>query len=176
MGVTNKEIDLMIEFILGDITEQEFLKNYPINLQEDKTYLLNLIKEKIKKKDANNLSIVLDTIALLNMYKDYDRQLFYKKIIKEEWHEMHRDLINLLDKIEENEEYFIEPLSRVYSYYKGGIENLMNPIWNTCLWSLYKIRTKRAMHVIEAHCNSKYEYIKKTSNKIMEESIEVSVG
>ncbi|MEN7547395.1 hypothetical protein AAG747_05730 [Rapidithrix thailandica] len=163
--VSEIEMALLEQFAFGEIGEQDFIESYPVNLLNNKNYLINLIEVMIKNKDADNLSLLLDVIASLSLYKDYDIQSVYRKLIKVNWHQMHEELVDSLDKSAVNEDYFIYVLNSLYDYHKDGVEDFMVPIWSKCLWSLYKIKTRKSIDMIKQYVNSEYEYLRETSKK-----------
>jgi hypothetical protein len=144
-----------------------FLNSYPINLTQEKSYLTNLINATTKEKDGENLDLLLDAIAALELYNDFDYQSAYRKLIKENWHRMHENLVDSLDKTTFNEDCFIHVLNQTYDYYADGVEDFMVPIWSKCLWSLYRIGSQKGSDVIQQFSNSEYDYLKNTANALL---------
>ena len=165
--VKEGELQLLEEFAYGELEKQDFLTQYPVNLLEKKGYLLNLIVVYTEEKDSDNLELLLDATAMLEIYEDVDFQSKYRELLKEDWHKMHESLIDSLDKTLSNEDSFIYMLDCVLSYYSDGVDDFMVPIWNKCLWSLYEIKSEKGMAVIRQFVDSDYESLHNTAKKII---------
>lgn len=165
--VDKNEMKLLEAFSFGEIEEGEFLRSFPVNLVENKDYLITLVNEAWKDKDEDDLTTLLDVIAMLDFYEGFDLQGVYRELLFENWHRMHEELIDSLDKKVENEGAFISVLNTEFEYYKGGEEDFMVPIWSKCLWSLYAIHSKSAIDEISKYQDSKFEYLRETSKKLM---------
>ena len=165
--VNDEELKLLEQLAFGDISERDFLNSYPINLTQEKSYLTNLINATTKEKDGENLDLLLDAIASLELYKDFDYQSAYRKLIKENWHRMHENLVDSLDKTAPNEDCFIHVLNQTYDYYADGVEDFMVPIWSKCLWSLYEVKSEKSIETIKQHVDSEYIYLKETAKDLL---------
>lgn len=161
------ELKLLEQLAFGEITEEQFLKDYPVNLEQDKKHLISLINTATKEKDGENLDLLLEVIASLEIYEDFDFQSKYRDLIKENWHRMHEELVDSLDKTEINEDCFIHVLNQTYDYHADGVEDFMVPIWSKCLWALYKIGTKKGLKEIQKFSTSKYDYLKSTVDNLL---------
>lgn len=165
--LTEKEINLIDDLMLNEISESEFYNNYPINLREDKEYFLNQMHKSIQEKKSESLSSSLDAMALLEEYKTIDHQEIYKKLILQNWHNLHEELVDSIEKKSSNEDLFYHVLNQVYEYHKGSVEDFMVPIWNKCLWSLYKIGNEKAINYIKEFSNSEYKYLRGTAKDLL---------
>lgn len=160
-------MSLLEKLVVDEITEQDFLRTYPVDLTKNKSYLIDLSEEASKQKDEDTLSLLLDVIATLEIYRGVDLQSIYRKLIQEDWHKMHEELVDSLDKSERNEGTFISVLNTTYAYHSHGVEDFMVPIWSKCLWNLYAIRSERAINTIRAYSQSEYEYLRETAQKLI---------
>lgn len=165
--INESELSLLEDFAYGELEEQEFLNGYPVDIKGNKDYLIGLVLFAKKEKDGDNLELLLDVIAMLEMYEDFDSQSMYRELIRENWHRMHESLVDSLDKELPNEDTFIYVLGEILDYHADGIEDFMVPIWNKCLWSLLKIRSVKGIEVIKRFVDSDYEDLRETARKLV---------
>lgn len=161
------ELKLLEQFAYSEMTDQEFLENYPVDILADKNYLIDLINTATKNEDGENLDLLLDIIVGLEIYKEFDYQSTYRELIKVNWHKMHENLVDSLDKTVPNEDSFTHVLNQVYDYHANGVEDFMVPIWSKCLWNLYAIASEKGIEIIKQYSDSEYEYLRETSKTLM---------
>ena len=165
--MSEKEIELLEQFAYGELDKENFLADYPIDLIKNRLYLVELINTATNEKDGENVDMLLDVIASLEMYEDFDFQGKYRELIKENWHTMHESLVDSLDATVINEESFIYVLNQVFQYHTDGVEDFMVPIWNKCLWNLYRIRSEKSIEVISQFIDSDFQGVRETVQKLL---------
>lgn len=165
--INENELELLEEFAFGDLEEQDFLFQYPIDLGANQGYLIDLMNAASERKDGENVDLLLEVIAMLDMYEDFDFQAKYRQLIREDWHRMHESLVDSLDKTSLNEDSFVYVLNKTFEYYTDGVEDFMVPIWNKCLWSLFRIKSDKGIGIIEQFVDSDYEDLSDTARKLV---------
>ena len=161
------EVRLLEQFAYAELGKEDFLRQYPIDLVNNRAYLVDLIVTTTKERDAENLETLPDVTALLGIYDDFDFQKKYRELIKEDWHRMHENLVDCLDPTIFNEESFIYVLSQIFPYHAHGVEDFMVPIWSKCLWQIYRIKSERGIKVISKYVNSDFQYLRETAKKLL---------
>lgn len=156
---------IIYDFIFDKIDENEFYRNFSVNLKENPDYFKNEWLEAIKSKNGNQIEIILDIEGCFDdrNYKDFYIP-YIRLIIEEKWHHLHEKFIDILRETPDvrNVDIYGGVLHTVYEYYKDEEELFMVPIWNKCIWALGKIGTPKAVKCIKEFRNSPYEWLRKT--------------
>lgn len=162
--LTEKDKTLILDLLSERIDKDTFYANASIDLNENS--IKQLLEDTYNRKDGEMLMYVILVLYLLELdILYYDTYLpIVKKLIEEDWHQQHEQLVEYLtEKVDmENTFIFCKILHTVYDYYKGEEEDFMVPIWNKCIWALGKIGTPKAVECIKEFRNSPYEWVRKT--------------
>lgn len=98
--MTIEEKQLINEYLAGNLTKENLLKKYPINLIEDKAYILSSLEYAYKNKNADDVGY---TLSLLIFDADFNKTDKYVeilcKLLYEDWHFSHEDIVSLLQGI-----------------------------------------------------------------------------
>ena len=98
--MTSQEKKLITDFNFGVLSKEEFLKKYPVDVVNDKDYILLSIAEANNKKSAEDLEFALFLILFNNdvIYRTGFDELICK-LLKEDWHYKHEELVLILQKL-----------------------------------------------------------------------------
>ena len=95
--MTFEEKQIINEFYFNRITEDEFLKFYPVNFCEDKRYIFQSTQAVHKNKNTDELDLVLTLINLgiCDINTDEFIELLCL-LLKEKWHKQHENISSIL--------------------------------------------------------------------------------
>jgi hypothetical protein len=91
------ERNLIKNLISGGISKQDFIRQYPVDFDSDKNYVLNGLKDALSKKTSEDVE---DFLSLVTFDKGWNTNPKYANIfcelLGESWHYQHEDLVSLL--------------------------------------------------------------------------------
>lgn len=170
--ITKEEEKLIYDLILNKLDEEQFYEFYPIDLKKDKEYFWNELNYSIVKNDPEKIEICFDIIEYLydDELSEVKLQTLYKKaiLVKCSYHLIER-LVDSLEKTPSTIKYFVHVLNQNYleDQSKENTETFMVPIWNKCLWALFKINTDETRKIISEYESSQFADINDTVNTLI---------
>lgn len=154
-------------FLTGFINWNHPLSEYFNDFQKKKKLytheLLSKLEEAIILKDA-----VLIEYLVIIIFEDGPDKLFSKvlcKLLSEEWHYTHEDIVSLLEEIKDPET--IECIYQATFREAGFDDDDVRPLTVKCLRALYAINTPEALEKIKLFSTSKNTHVKDTVSLLL---------
>jgi hypothetical protein len=161
--MNNIEKKMILKLARREISKEDFLKEYPVDLIQYPLYFRDVLKTALLKKNPDDIEYTL--IAAFYIGSLYQYTSISRKLLLEDWHNQHENLVDILSSIvdEKNAKYFYQVLNSKYEYITN-VEDFLVPVWVKCIWALGKIGTKEAKDYLEKFIDSPYEKIRKAVN------------
>jgi hypothetical protein len=96
--MTKKEKKLILDFSLTTITKDDFLTQYPMDLNRVNNYVLETLEQAYLDKNGDDVEYALLLGFSFNVFSD-DFVDILCKIIIEKWHNKHEDIALILQKL-----------------------------------------------------------------------------
>jgi hypothetical protein len=96
----NKEKELILKLALNELTTNDFMHQYPVNLGDHKDYVLKVLESSLISKDSDDVTYALLLGFSIDAFSQgYSRILC--KLLLEGWHYKHEDIILILQKLKD---------------------------------------------------------------------------
>jgi hypothetical protein len=110
--MTNTEKQLIMSFALEEITKEDFLKRFPVDLMKENNYILSELLRAFDAKDEDLIEYAIKILHLDDFTRSDKYVDVFNKLLLVDWHERHEDIAALLKGIK-------SPKS-VYALYKAA--------------------------------------------------------
>ncbi len=95
--MNSKEKELIKNFILGNLSRDTFIKLYPVNLAENKNYILDGLENAFDEKNPENVEYFISLISFDENWNITPKYVdVFCKLLLESWHYQHENLVSLL--------------------------------------------------------------------------------
>ncbi len=160
--ITEQEKKLILDLALGKISKDLFLKQYPVDLKNDRSYVLKLFEIAYEQKNAD----VLEYALLIQGYFDEPKDkiiTIWRKCLTENWHHLHEHFVDLLS-------YYKNPID-IDLFYQISLTKFdyrdydeSESLAVKCIWVLGNIGNQKAI--------DKLKLLTKSDNQIIKENAE----
>ncbi len=158
--MTNNDKELIVNFTLGKITKEDFLKKFPVNIENNINYILTLLQDGMKIKNASDIEHAL----LLAFHFGYS-EIFTPTLcdlIVEDWHFQHENIAIMLKKLKSP--------SSVDCLYKTALTKYQyldyddsQALSEKCIWALGSINTDASKNKLMVLASSDNPSIKRAA-------------
>ncbi|TDH23954.1 hypothetical protein EXU57_15790 [Segetibacter sp. 3557_3] len=147
------------------ISRAEFFKLFPVDLKKNHRFLLDVFEEAYHNKDTETIEYGLMLIGFLETPLRTYAPIF-KKLLKENWHQLHEMLLDLLVSMKD-----VENVEAIYQVvlYAGESFNVADyeTIAVKAIWGLSAIGSKEAWERIKTISeNTSSDYVKGEYEKV----------
>lgn len=95
--MTPTEKELIKDLVHGNITQESFLQQFPVNLKNDKNYILFALQKAYADMNAEDVEYSLSLLLLNEEYSQTDKYVdILSALLNEKWHYKHEDIAVLL--------------------------------------------------------------------------------
>lgn len=153
------EEKMILDLSLDNISKEEFIDNYPVNLIEKPSYFVQVLENALINRNSDDVELALMVAGYIDSIDMYLPVL--RKLLLEDWHNQHEIIVDILAGVKDPEDAkcFRHVLNCTYGH-DDDIEDFIVPLWIKCIWALGKINTSEAMEYLSAFKNSEYESVK----------------
>lgn len=100
--ITDNEKQFIKDFISGNIERNDLLRLYPINLNEDKDYILQGLNNAFARQNPEDVEYLLYLLPFDKELTKPGKYLdIFCKLLKVSWHYQHESLANLLQGLKD---------------------------------------------------------------------------
>ena len=98
--MTEEEKQIVNRFYFGQITKEEFLEQFPVDLNNEERYIYLSLKDSFDKKSKDDLELVLTLVVFSKrvVYTDEFVELLCL-LLKAHWHQQHENIVMMLQNI-----------------------------------------------------------------------------
>lgn len=166
--MTNEEKKIIMDFMLKNITKEDFLKLYPIDIKNNNTYILEALEDAYQKKNAEDVEYALLLGFSFGLSKNHVPILI--KLLSVDWHYKHEDIAQLLQN-------FKDPRS-IECLYKAALARYSYLDYDDsyalavkCIWALGDINTEQSKAKLKLLSQSTISTVKKAAKQQLERII-----
>ena len=166
--MNDNEKKLVMGLVLKSITKEEFLKEYPVDIQQDKQYVTKVLKDALIRKDPDDVEHAL----LLGFSFEFEEGVVpvLCELIVQDWHFKHEDMARLLQD-------FKRPDS-IESLYKTALMELDYLDYDDsyalavkCIWALGGIDTDSSRDKLRQLALSENQVVKEAAEHQLNRAI-----
>src|SRR4051794_23418077 len=98
--MTHEERQILSKLYFKQISRQQFLEQYPIDLKDNETHIFLVLKDAFDRQNKDDLNLAL-TLAIFGaniIYTDEFVEVLCH-ILKGKWHQRHEDIVSMLQVI-----------------------------------------------------------------------------
>ncbi len=158
--MTDDEKKLVMNLALKSITKEEFLRSYPVDVQQDNNYVFQLLEDSLHRKDSDDVEHAL----LLGFSFGFSEKVvpILCELIVQGWHCKHEDIASLLQKFKATQsiEYLYKTALAEYDYldYDDSYALAVK-----CIWALGGIDTDSSRERLKQLTLSKNQIVKEAA-------------
>lgn len=154
----DEEINSYLE---GQLSISEFLELLPPKTFSFADRLVSLLEKACVEKDSNKVELLIIAASADGVSNKYSE--IFCKLLKEEWHEKHEDIIMLLAEIKDPDT--VDCISALV-YHKMPWDDVdYSSLGLKCIWALGAIGNDKAIERLKELANSNVDYIKNIAEK-----------
>lgn len=145
--MNNIERELIKEFYLGKILQDEFIKRFPKNIDNDGIYIKQLLYSAYEEKNPEDIEYILGVAGVFDLIQDNYIEILCK-LLASDWHYMHEDIARYLQRIksEESIEVLYKTVFTKFDYLE--YDNSYS-LARKCMWALGDICTNQAIQKLK---------------------------
>lgn len=158
---------ILIDKLIGEgITDQQFLKEFPVDILSNLDYFKNLLEVAYDEKNERDIDYLFYIGYTFNLFKEKDVD-YLCKLVKEPWHHQHEDIATLFD--------FLKSPNSIECLYKTTLTEFEYLSYDDsyalavkCIWALGNINTEESKQKLELLSKSENEIIRQNAIKQLE--------
>lgn len=163
--MNENEKSLISLFLMGNISKKDFIEMFPVNLDENKDYILNGLKTAYTEKKSDDVEDFISLIAFDTNWKNNPEYAdIFCKLIGETWHYQHENLVSLLQGLKNP--------NTVVCLYEAAVNKPDYMAYDDtyslarkCIHALGDINTELAREKLELLAKSEISIIKEKAEK-----------
>jgi hypothetical protein len=138
----NQPRKLIFDFTAGNISRDEFLRAYPVNVEQDSKHIQQLLSDALSCKQAEDVECALLLGFEFGFSADCVDVLC--RLLDADWHQKHEDIVRVLQQLRSPSS--VDALCRATSMRHQYLEyNDSTALAIKCVWALSKIGTQAAL-------------------------------
>ena len=156
---------LVSKLYFSQITKEQFLEQYPIDLKHNEGHIYSCVKEAFDNKNADDLSLALTLIIFcINIIYTNEFVELLCLLLKEKWHQEHENIVMMLESIKspKSVDVLYDTAITKFDYldYDDSI-----PLATKCIYALGEINTEKAREKLKLLADSDEPIIKEEAKK-----------
>ncbi|MCT4639851.1 MAG: hypothetical protein N4A72_19285 [Bacteroidales bacterium] len=157
MIFSDKEKQLILDFSIGKIEQDEFERRFPQNINS--VFIENSFVEVIRKRDSDSLDYLFMMLSYIDKEPLYN---LFKKLIVENWHNYHQDIARFFQFNFKNPDCIDSVIQAMYLHCEHwDEEDDRDPFVRKCAYVLATLGTDYAVEKLKELSKSKDPIIKK---------------
>lgn len=161
-----KERELVKNFIANSLSKEQFLNSFTVDILNNHGYIINLLEEAYKEKDANDVDYLLYLIFTFDLVTEEYIDLLIK-LMYAPWHYKHEDIATIFQSFK-----FPQTVECLYKTAITEFEYLdydeSYALAVKCIWALGAIKTDDSRKKLEVLSQSENEIIRDNAIKQLE--------
>lgn len=164
--MTNTERQIIGDLISDLITEEQFLKDFTVNINSNPDYIRQLLYCAYEEENADDVDYLLFVIFTFNLITD-DYVDLLCRLMNEPWHHSHEDIATIFQsfKFPQTAECLYKATLTQFEYLKYD-ESYALAV--KCIWALGDINTSESKKKLELLSESDNEIISQNAIKQLE--------